>query len=108
MPNQWRTIPRSVALTAVSLLATASFTLAPLAENGGAPARPEDDSRPVRLDPSSRDARSGPTARPVSAGQHEDRAVDLAPPVLAVGANPAGGKHAEAQVSDRPRPRKQR
>jgi hypothetical protein len=52
MHNQLRTIPRSLALAALSLLATASFTLAPLAENGGAPARPEDDSSPVRLESS--------------------------------------------------------
>ena len=51
MHNQWRTITRSLALAALSLLATASFTLAPLAENGGAPARP-DDSSPVRLESS--------------------------------------------------------
>ena len=61
MPDQWRTIPRSVALTAVSLLATASFTLAPLAENGGAPARPQDDRSPVRLEGS---IQSGCEARP--------------------------------------------
>ena len=52
MHNQLRTIPRSLALAALSLLATASFTLAPLAANGGAPARPEDDSSPVRLESS--------------------------------------------------------
>ena len=51
MHNQLRTIPRSLALAALSLLATASFTLAPLAD-GGAPARPEDDSSPVRLESS--------------------------------------------------------
>jgi hypothetical protein len=45
-------IPRSLALAALSLLASASFTLAPLAANGGAPARPEDDSSPVRLESS--------------------------------------------------------
>lgn len=61
MPDQWRTIPRSVALTAVSLLATASFTLAPLAENGGAAARPQDDSSPVRLESS---IQSGCEVRP--------------------------------------------
>ena len=52
MHNQWRTIPRSLALAALSLLATASFTLAPLDTNGGAPARPENDSSPVRLESS--------------------------------------------------------
>ena len=61
MHNQWRTIPRSMALAAVSLLAVASFTLAPLAENGGAPARPEDDSSPVRLESS---IQSGCEVRP--------------------------------------------
>lgn len=45
-----RTIPRSLSLTALSLLAIASFTLAPLAENGGAPARPGDDGSPLRLE----------------------------------------------------------
>jgi hypothetical protein len=52
---------RSVALTALSLLATASFALAPLAANGGAPARPEDDSSPVRLESS---VQSGCEVRP--------------------------------------------
>jgi hypothetical protein len=52
MHNQWRTIPRSVALAALSLLATASFTLAPPAAVASAPARPEDDSSPVRLETS--------------------------------------------------------
>ena len=52
MHNPLRTIPRSLALAALSLLATASFTLAPLAANGGAPARPEDDNSPVRLESS--------------------------------------------------------
>lgn len=48
MHSQWRTIPKGLALTTLSLLATASIALAPLAQNGGAPARPEDDSRPLR------------------------------------------------------------
>jgi hypothetical protein len=61
MHNQGRTIPRSLALTALSLLATASFTLAPLAENGGAPARPDADSSPVRLESS---IQSGCEVRP--------------------------------------------
>ncbi len=52
MHNQWRTIPRSVALAALSLLATASFTLALPAAVASAPARPEDDSNPVRLEAS--------------------------------------------------------
>lgn len=50
MHTHWRTIRGSMALTALSLLATASFTLAPLEGNGGAPARPESDSSPVRLE----------------------------------------------------------
>ena len=50
MHDQWRTISRSLALTALGLLASASFALAALAENGGAPARPRDDSSPVRLE----------------------------------------------------------
>jgi hypothetical protein len=48
--SQWSTIPKRLALVALGLVATASFTLAPLEENGGAPARPQDDSSPVRLE----------------------------------------------------------
>jgi hypothetical protein len=50
MHNQLRTIPRSLAVAALSLLATTSFTVAPLAD--GAPARPEDDGSPIRLESS--------------------------------------------------------
>jgi hypothetical protein len=48
MHEHSRTIQRSLTLTALSLLAVASFTLAPLAENGGAPARPGDNGSPFR------------------------------------------------------------
>lgn len=43
MHNPWRAIPKVMTLTALSLLAAASFTLAPFAESGGAPVRPADD-----------------------------------------------------------------
>jgi hypothetical protein len=52
MHEHSRTIPRSLTLTALSLLAIASFNVAPLAENGGAPARSGDDSSPFRLESS--------------------------------------------------------
>jgi hypothetical protein len=61
MHTHWRTIPRSMALTALGLLATASFTLAPLEKSGGAPARPENDGSPVRLESS---IQSGCEVRP--------------------------------------------
>ena len=52
MHNQWRTILRSLGLVALSLLTTASFTLAPVAAVACAPAQPEPDGSPVRLESS--------------------------------------------------------
>ena len=52
MHEHSRPIPRSLSLTALILLAIVSFTLAPVEENGGAPARPGDDGSPFRVESS--------------------------------------------------------